>query len=158
MGAVNVMLVGIFDLSRFFVIHGIVAFGGFASAVIFGLLSHLLYKKEALAPYNDPNMSFWRKVLIWIAGIACIMMPVAHGSFAIREGDAEKLIKERVETSDTFGYFVSILFLVSELSLLITGAILVGIVIPRSLRLEPVEYKSKPILPQDDDEEKTPEV
>merc|ERR1711964_348038 len=141
LAAFCVLLVGVFDLSRFFFIHTNVAMGGFFGMVLFCLLSHLLFKQDVLAPYNKPKARYWRKVLIWIAGISCLLMPMAHGSYAIREKDVTKLIRERVLPSDTFGYFISILFLVSELTTIISGIIMVGIVLPRSLSIDPISRK-----------------
>merc|ERR1711964_178396 len=93
LAAFCVLLVGVFDLSRFFFIHTNVALGGFFGMVLFCLLSHLLFKQDVLAPYNKPKARYWRKILIWIAGISCLLMPATHGSYALREMDATKIMR-----------------------------------------------------------------
>merc|ERR1712098_960603 len=93
--AANIMLVGILDLSRFFLLHMLVAVCAFAGTVVFGFVNHKLYKREVLQPYNDPKMRYWRLVLIWTAAVSCLLMPLALGSVAIRDKSIYKLLQER---------------------------------------------------------------
>merc|ERR1711964_337894 len=106
----------------------------------YGMVSHCTLKRDVLMPYNDARIRCWRVVLLYVATISCIAMPLALGVVQIRDQDLWKILSERcIWENDRLGYIMSLLFLLAELTLIATNAVIVGIIIPRSLRSTPIE-------------------
>lgn len=132
--AVALVLTGCYPIDTHRAVHNTVSMIAFFGICIYGLVHYLAAGKQVLKTFLDHRMYFVWGVLVKICMASVFLLVACMGILVGVAGNTDDLISKPCEwRTDKTSYIAYVVFFVSEMTIILGGMVMVGLILPRAL-------------------------